>query len=998
MTQFHRLLYLLGLFWLVSASAAEVITNSEFLVRSWQNEDGLPHSTINSILQTQDGYLWFGTYVGLVRFDGVRFVQYSSSNVPALETDQIVYLFEDRDNILWIAMQSGRLLAWKEGVVRVILPGDAVSRPVIFMAQQTNGVIWLQNEAGALGKISTNSVEFVFKPQHSMNRLNLGLVVDKNNNLWVGTDAGVKLWRSGKLVSPGLEPLNGKPMQALTRARDGAVWGYYHGQLWKMAAGKILDQMAAPEPASNVADMLEASDGRFWINYIEGTPFCRNPGGSNWMEMPKTEFRGLNRVLYEDHEQNIWRGGFGGGLTRIRPRIFTLHELAGGSVDKYARSVCSDAAGNVWAVLNDHTLSRINAGSPTPVAWSNFDIPDAVQTLFVDHRDSLWVGADNNRLWYQQNQSSVSKLNLGNDVRSVNALYEDSHDNIWVGFTGGTGVGWLPGGDPGRWKPLAGPAYPDVRAIVQTADGAMWFGTHYGGAFRWQNGKWTRWTMQNGLPSDYVRCFVADADDTLWMGTIHGLCRWRNGRCISITAEQGLWNDSISDIISDGHGNFWISSFDGIYRVRRDDLNDCADGRTKTVQCVSYGHEDGLINVECPGGFQPAGAKTPDGRLWFPTVAGVASVDPEHIRENNLPPPVWLESVTIDETLIPIQHDTTTLRVEPGKRRIDFRFTAPSFTSPEKVLFRHKLDDLDASWSPADAHRTVSYNHIPPGHYTFRIAACNNDGIWNMNGQTLKLNVEPFIWQTWWFKVMVGLVLAGGLAWGVRRRERWKAQLKFERLKREHAVEHERSRIAKDIHDDLGANLTQIVFLSQRVEGASHEPAEVKRWIRLIPTAASRAIQSLDEIVWAINPKHDPLESLANYLSRFAQEFLTLAGVRCHLDVPTVLPPILLSAAVRHNLLLTAREALQNAVTHAAAAEVRVLLQFDENGLKIIIADNGCGFDPGRTSPAGNGILNMQKRMEDIGGTLEIRSRPAAGTTVQCTLPANRLRKYETGN
>jgi signal transduction histidine kinase len=285
----------------------------------------------------------------------------------------------------------------------------------------------------------------------------------------------------------------------------------------------------------------------------------------------------------------------------------------------------------------------------------------------------------------------------------------------------------------------------------------------------------------------------------------------------------------------------------------------------------------------------------------------------------------------------------------------------------------------------------VIYNYIPPGHYTFQVAAGNNDGVWNWQGQKLAIIVQPFIWQTWWFKVLAGLGLAAALAWGVRRRERWKARLRVERLEREHAVEHERSRIAKDIHDDLGANLTQIVFLSQRVEGVRHQPSEVERWIRKIPAAASRTIQSLDEIVWAINPKHDSLESLANYLSRFAHDFLTLAGVRCLLEVPTVLPQIPLSAEGRHNLILTAREALQNAVTHAIAKEVKVSLQLNEAGLKIAVTDNGCGFDPGRVAKPGNGLANMRKRMEDIGGTLEIISEPGKGTRVQLKLPAHRL-------
>ncbi|MGC3957797.1 MAG: ATP-binding protein [Verrucomicrobiota bacterium] len=255
---------------------------------------------------------------------------------------------------------------------------------------------------------------------------------------------------------------------------------------------------------------------------------------------------------------------------------------------------------------------------------------------------------------------------------------------------------------------------------------------------------------------------------------------------------------------------------------------------------------------------------------------------------------------------------------------------------------------------------------------------------------------------SWWTmkRVMtvmsaMALLILGALIWikqlrtQVEERSRQLAaeiQLR-EQTERRSALEQERSRIAKDLHDDLGANLAQIVFLSQRVEGGQNDAQEMNRYFGLIPATARRTIQSLDEIVWAINPRHDSLESLANYLSQFAQEHLTLAGVRCVLDVPTVLPAVPLSAEIRHNLLLTTREALQNAVTHAAATEVRLILQLDDAGLSIAIADNGKGFEPAAVSRDGNGLPNMRRRLESIGGQLEIKSAPGQGATVRLFVP-----------
>jgi signal transduction histidine kinase len=332
------------------------------------------------------------------------------------------------------------------------------------------------------------------------------------------------------------------------------------------------------------------------------------------------------------------------------------------------------------------------------------------------------------------------------------------------------------------------------------------------------------------------------------------------------------------------------------------------------------------------------------------------------------------------------------MEIPAGKRRLEFRFTALSLTAPEKVRFRHKLEGLDNDWSAPDDRRTIAYNFVPPGQYTFRVTACNNDGLWNPEGAAAALDVRAFFWQTWWFRTGTGVLLAAGLAGAVRQRERRKARLRLGRVERQHAVERERARIAQDIHDEVGASLTQIAFLSDRVQLAREEPGEVEHWNRRVRAAARRTIQSLDEIVWAVSPKHDTLESLANYITTFAQEHLALAGVRCVLEIPTVLPPIALSAELRHNLLLAAREALQNAVTHSAATEIKVALDIRDGTLEICIHDNGRGFDVSRVNGDGHGLTNIRKRLEEIGGRFEITSQPGHGATVRFIVPREQLK------
>lgn len=967
-------------------------TADDFIATNWRNEDGLPHSIINAVVQGQDGYLWIGTYVGLVRFDGVRFLHYTPADIPELGDGRIVTLFVDRTGTLWIAVEGGRLVAYKAGQARVHIPGgETNSQPIVALAQDATATIWFQNAAGDFGKLTDTSYEIVSRPGGGMARSSRVLFCDQTGHLWVGTAEGMKSWRDGQLQTPAAWPadLRGVVDSAFP-CHDGTLLIFRDHKLWRCSGTNVPSLIDTPAGVGNAVNLLEDAAGRIWLGGSSDL-YCRTAAG-NWRALPRAALPGASRVLCEDREGNIWRGSFGGGLARIRQRPFTMHNLDEASHDAYSRSVCADRAGNLWAVMSSESLARKAVSASDFEELSITNPPMGYRAIFADHKDDIWVGTVGSSLFYQWRNGQLEPVRMpGPRADAVNAIYEDSHHNLWLGYLGGSGVGFMPDGDAAKLRDFEGVPRNDVRAIIEAADGAMWFGTHYGGACRWKDGQWIQFTTRDGLPSDYVRCFLVDSERTLWLGTLRGLCRWREGKFVSITAQDGLWNDSLSHLVEDGSGNIWMSSFRGVFRVSRQMLNEFADGKRDSVQSVGYGRQDGLASVECPGACQPAGAMTPDGGLWFPTVSGMASVTPKLLKENKSLPPVWIEELGVDGKLTTIDPANPTITIPPGKRRFDFRFTALSLAAPEKVLFRHKLAGLDLDWSPADLRRTATYSYLPPGEYTFELVACNNDGIWNENGHALHLVVQPFFWQTWWFKTGVGGLFALCLVLGVRQIERWRAQIQIERVEQKHAIEHERSRIAKDIHDDLGANLTQIIFLSQRAEGSIHDSGETKHWLQKIPATARQTILSLNEIVWAINPKHDTLESLANYISRFALEHLRLAGMRCRLEIPTVLPEAILGAEVRHNIALAVREALQNVAAHSAATEAGVTMQLTEKKLMVVIQDNGRGFDSSQRSGAGNGLNNMQRRVEEMGGRFELETHPGRGTKIQFEFPWPRL-------
>ncbi|HSH16183.1 MAG TPA: two-component regulator propeller domain-containing protein, partial [Verrucomicrobiae bacterium] len=544
-----------------------------------------------------------------------------------------------------------------------------------------------------------------------------------------------------------------------------------------------------------------------------------------------------------------------------------------------------------------------------------------------------------------------------------------------------------------------------VTCLLKDRTGALWIGTSGGGLNRLQEGRLTAFTRRDGLASDFVRTLHEDAAGTLWIGTGGGLSILRNGhgRLHSVTRQQGLTDDVISQILEDDDGRLWFGSNRGIFQAGKEELQAAAEGRLALINPVSYGKAEGMESLECTGGFHPAGLKTPDGRLWFSTVKGLVMVEPKNLTINKLPPPVLIEELWMNGKAVPLPPATVTavnptgknrasnaafqLPLGPGVDRLEFRYTALSLVAPEKVRFRHKLEGLDRDWVEAGTRRTAYYTHLPVGDYRFQVMACNNDGVWNEAGQVLAFQVLPAFWQTWWFRAASILAALGSGAWLVRFISVRKLRGKLDRLRRRHALEKERARIAQDIHDDLGARLTQIALVGEIGQHHSDQPREVQTHFHTITRTAREAVQSMDAIVWAVNPRNDSLDNLANYISQFAQDFFQYTTIRCRLDIPAHLPNHLLSSETRHNLFLAVREALNNVARHSGASEVWVRLHADDHRLVLRIDDDGHGFVVPAAGLHGDGLVNMKRRIEEMGGDFAMTSSPGQGTRIRMEVP-----------
>ncbi len=628
-----------------------------------------------------------------------------------------------------------------------------------------------------------------------------------------------------------------------------------------------------------------------------------------------------------------------------------------------------------------------------------------VWTVLDDHHGGVWAGTWDG-LYHRSGTGRFTGLSDGLTIgRQLFAIYQDPQNNLWLGQQGFSALTRIHGEERAGVKiPESSPSL-DVRAMVEDSAGNFWVGTENDGLYCLKAGRWTHFGEKEGLHSQTVWSLLADDDGTLWIGTCGGgLSRLKSGSMSTWTTKNGLINDVICQILEDDKDNLWLGSYGGVFCASKNELASLPVD--KMIRCTGYDKSDGLPSIQCVGGFQPSGYRSRDGRLWFPTVKGFAMVNPSVLPHNALMPPVIIEGVTVDGIpTLPDEDSTGTgsssgiLKIPPGRQRFDFSYTALSLTNPGKVRFKYRLEGIETDWNDAGAKRIANYSYIPPGQYIFHVIACNNDGVWNETGDSLAIIVMPHFWQTRWFRLLAIAAAIGSVASSVRYVEMRKMQRKIELVERERAVETERRRIANDIHDDLGAGLTEIVILSELAQNPAESPDAVQTDIRTVTDKARALTHSLDEIVWAVNPENDTLDSFVSYACNFAQNYLRLCRIRCRLDVPAQIPNVPLPADVRHNCFMVLKEALHNVVKHAGASEVSIQIAIEPPKFTLTVKDNGEGFQV-EPPPDGlavlptdnlaradrgtvrNGMSNMRNRMQAINGQINLQSRPGQGTQV----------------
>ncbi|HEU6447542.1 MAG TPA: two-component regulator propeller domain-containing protein [Verrucomicrobiae bacterium] len=965
-------------------AAAARADESPFIVDSWNNQQGLPQSSVWSVIQSKDGYLWLGTFNGLVRFDGNRFKVFTPNNTPGLDSGKIVSLFEDSETNLWIATDTAGVAMERDGKIQNFQIGRSGHEGrVTSICQDNSGGVWLYTADARLAHFKNGKMEIVPFNIGSLPICRM-ITAETNGTIWIAefSSAFSALFsvRPESFHPPAVafqQQLAARRVDYILGSKNGGTWRLVNGRVQKWNATQLeKDLCAYPWANVTVTSACEDKDGNLIVGTIGEGVFWFDADG-NYQRIDSQLSSPDVLSLCMDDAGNLWVGTDGGGLDRVKRKIFSSPKNLR---DGTAQSISADASGSLWIAFNGAGATHWTTNSVTDY-FRIGNYPNAWTTL-VDDRQNVWLGTRDEGL-FQFRTNHFERIIAPPVLNGqIFALYEDHQGQIWAGSRNGL-ANW----DGTRWKIFtAGDGLSEniVRAIAEDSNDDLWIGTESGGLNFFKDGKFSSIHIsETGLPGNDISSLFVDKNGVLWVGTaFHGLASFYKDKWNRFSTDDGLASDSVDYIVEDAAGDLWIGSNDGLTRVKK--------SLSKILSCRTFTESDGLPTRECSAGAQPAAARSRNGTLFFPTTRGVVSINPAQIKTNLQPPQIVIESVRVDgreQKANPFSAGSPDeVIIPPGHEQLEIDYTALNFSAPRAVHFKYRLEGRDTAWTDGDT-RVAFYPGLAYGHYRFRVIACNEDGVWNDTGSILEITVQPQFWQTLWFRTAVILFLLGAIVGIVRYISTQKLQRELQRHKQKEALERERARIARDLHDQLGANLTQVALLGEMAEADKDFPDEIESHAKQISQTARETTHALDEIVWAINPSNDTLEGLASYACKYAQEYLALANIRYRVDVPAQLPARPIPPEVRHNVFLAFKEAVNNVVKHSEATETRIRLFVRPREFIFEIEDNGKGISSLKGKEHRSGLRNMRKRMEDIQGQFEIAAGKENGTIIKLTVP-----------
>lgn len=941
----------------------------EYTQRVWETDDGLPHNGVNGLVQRRDGFLWMATQNGLVRFDGLEFRKWRSPLLADAQTSAIRAIIEEDANTLLVANDPSGLLRLRGGEVSLHPLAERIRRrtKISLLFQEGEGVFWIIFANREVWRCQGAEAQVFPAPVPVDVYLPVSVARTSDGTVYLARGNGVERYAGQTLAE--VTELPHRPA-AVCAAEDGALWVATPEKLCRLEGGmvSVVLEPVPWTPDSSPHVMMEDSRGALWI----GT---RGQGLWRWADghaeaMPASYSR-INDLL-EDDTGNIWVATAGGGVNRLQRARFGLIGEERGVLPNIMGTVCEDATGELW-FANRNCGGRVrNGGLEAPTFAPEF--LRKMGPVCADGAGNVWLVAGTRLCRWKAGGTEAPQWMEMEPLGNIHALYAARDGSLWVLGENGPLVRFR-AGERQQYGAAEGYDSQMAQAMGENAAGELWVGTERGALFQMKNGRWVRHDAKEGLPNSGVRAIYGDAQGTMWIGFGGGglVVRYR-GKFSIITEANGLPDDTLSQIVEDDYGVLWFGASRGLFKLRKSDVIDFLEGRAARVNPILFDKSDGLTGFSATANYQPSAWKTRSGRLWFATRKGLVTTMPEPQSPDAREPRVYLDAVVADGHPLSLQGPAA---MASSVKKLEFEYTTPIYTSPEKARFRHRLEGFEQEWVEGGAQRSVSYGHLPPGRYVFRVTAGNRDLVWNPTGISFAFEVLPAWWETTGARVLGLALCAAALValvrhWSHRRlRERLAAHENRRRL------ELERARIARDLHDSLGASLTQAGMLAEELSEDCQDLEEMKECSAELANRVRVIARDLDAAVWAVSPKNDSLASLCAYLCQFAIEYFRDTPTRCRVHMDDDIPALPLTPEVRHHLFLTAREACNNVLKHAQAREVQITLRSEGREFVLAVEDDGRGFVLAEAEAGErHGLRNMRARIGEMGGGIDIQSKP----------------------
>ncbi|BCU78526.1 two-component regulator propeller domain-containing protein [Luteolibacter sp. LG18] len=903
------------------AVADETVGRPGFLIRAWQSDEGLPGNVVRSVGQTPDGFLWIATAEGLSRFDGNEFESIAATGV-------------------WF----GRPLDFS----RVFTPAD--------------GSVWAATSRCGLFRVGSAGLDGVIGDYEGPNPgVVARLFTCDGSTYFVRND---RLWRVGASTAEAVDA----PSPAVIQA---------------MAADQASQRQRGRQDKAGPPDRLLDHNGGTWRIDDRGLSYIA-PDESADPELA-IAFSGSMESLdmLEDREGNLWVASPIRGLVRIRHSRAVRLPYRDGFYTSPTRTSIQSRDGTWWIARRNGGVDRIENGILLHIPIVTSNTARVVSSIVEDHTGRIWISSrDASVFAYNPETQHVDAQFLDTPALSkINVMVEDHEGRMWFG--GRAKLFCWDGTSLRRVNEVTTLENVEISTLAPGDNGTLYIGTGNGRIFTLKGTELSLVGNVESFPRSSVSKILPIAPDEIWAATLGaGLLLWKDGGWHRFSTREGIPDERLTALTLVGD-DLWMGSLGGILRVSRKDLLQSLKDKTPVPKWLRLDRSDGLATRECIGWTQPGVFRDSTGCLWFPTSAGLTGVKPDDIETTAVAPSIHFQPVEING--VPHAVDGGRIVTGPGRVRLGFRFTGLSLSAPEKVTYRVKLNGLDENSRGIGGIREAEYQLVPPGRYTFEVSATNGDGITTPRPAIIQIEVLPHFWQRTWFIVIAliaAILLPLFLGWLVARH---RMKVKIRELRLQGALEAERTRISRDLHDDLGASLTEVSILSELAAEDNHDES-LRPALDQLSLKAKHVVGALDEIVWATTPSQDKLASVVEYLSFFARDFLKAVHIPLHTDITRDIPDVTIGPRRRHNIVLASREALNNAVKHAKPTAISLRITIEDGMLVVCIQDDGKGFAV-EYEESGNGLTNMGKRMTDCGGDCRIESVRGKGTSITLTIP-----------